>query len=284
MQITDVTIVVPTSYIPSHPSTKVIDETIKNIRFHFPNNEIILQIDGIREEQRQYEDEYNEYKNKVLWKCLHEYKNVLPIIFDKHSHQTTMMKRTIGLVETSLILYIEGDLPLRTDRPIEWQKCFDLIGNEKANVIRFYLREEVPVEHEHMMCGEEDIFLKTVQWSQNPHLALTEYYRKFILPNVKEINYIEDEIYGKVQTDCEYLPNQIIPSEDNYEFKIRNWEAHKIFIYYPDKGKNISRVIHLDGRKSTQKFTNDDNHWEWKTIEEAKKELRDSGFFENGEK
>jgi tRNA-dihydrouridine synthase len=57
-----------------------------------------------------------------------------------------------------------------------------------------------------------------------------------------------------------------------------------MFIYYPDKGKNISRVIHLDGRKSTQKFTNDDNHWEWKTIEEAKKELRDSGFFENGEK
>lgn len=66
---------------------------LKNIRFHFPNNEIILQIDGIREEQRQYEDEYNEYKNKVLWKCLHEYKNILPIIFDKHSHQTTMMKK-----------------------------------------------------------------------------------------------------------------------------------------------------------------------------------------------
>jgi hypothetical protein len=84
MQIGDVTIVVPTSYIPSHPSTKIIDETIKNIRFHFPNNEIILQIDGIREEQKQYEDQYNEYKNKVLWKCLHEYKNILPIIFDKH--------------------------------------------------------------------------------------------------------------------------------------------------------------------------------------------------------
>jgi hypothetical protein len=283
MQIGDVTIVVPTSYIPSHPSTKIIDETIKNIRFHFPNNEIILQIDGIREEQKQYEDQYNEYKNKVLWKCLHEYKNILPIIFDKHSHQTTMMKETIGLVETSLILYVEGDLPLRTDRLIEWQKCFDLIGNDKANVIRFYLREEVPMEHEHMMCGQEDIFLKTVQWSQNPHLALTEYYRKFILPNVKEINYIEDEIYGKVQTDCEYLPNQTIPSGDVYEFKIRNWEAHKMFIYYPDKGNNMSRVIHLDGRKSTQKFTNDDNHWQWKTIEEAKKELMDSGFFEKDE-
>jgi hypothetical protein len=283
MQIGDVTIIVPTSYIPSHPSTKIIDETINNIRFHFPDNEIILQIDGIREEQRQYEDQYNEYKNKVLWKCLHEYKNILPIIFDKHSHQTTMMKETIGLVETSLILYVEGDLPLRTDRLIEWQKCFDLIGNDKANLIRFYLREEVPMEHEHMMCGQEDIFLKTVQWSQNPHLALTEYYRKFILPNVKEINYIEDEIYGKVQTDCEYLPNQTIPSGDVYEFKIRNWEAHKMFIYYPDKGNNMSRVIHLDGRKSTQKFTNDDNHWQWKTIEEAKKELMDSGFFEEDE-
>lgn len=283
MQISDVTIVIPTSYIPSHPSTKIIDETIKNIRFHFPNNEIILQIDGIRKEQEQYEDEYNEYKNKILWKCLHQYENILPIIFDKHSHQTTMMKKTIKLIETSLILYIEGDLPLRTDRPIEWQRCFDLIGNEEANVIRFYLRENVPIEHEHMMCGQENIFLKTVQWSQNPHLALTKYYKEVILPNVGEINYIEDEFYGKVQTDCEYSPDEIIVLKDNYEFKIRNWQAHKIFIYSPDEGKNISRLIHLDGRQSTQKFTSDDNDWKWKTVEEVKQELNNSGFFKNGE-
>ena len=40
----DVTIILATSVLPSHPSTDIIDETIKCIRVHFPTNEIIMQI------------------------------------------------------------------------------------------------------------------------------------------------------------------------------------------------------------------------------------------------
>jgi hypothetical protein len=281
MQKSDVTIIVPTSYIPSHPSTKIIETTIKNTRFHFPDNEIILQIDGLRSEQSDYKKDYDEYKNRVLWKCLHEWENVLPIIFDEHSHQSTMMKKTINLVQTPLILYIEGDLPLRTDRDIDWNKCLDMFEYNKANTIRFYLREEMPQEHEHMMCGQEDSFIKTVQWSQNPHLSFTSYYKDIILPNVGETNYIEDEFYGKAQTDCEYLPEEEPVIEEPYVFKIRNWEAHKMFIYYPDNGQNISRVLHLDGRQSTKKFTQDDDFWEYTSIEDAKKILKQSEMFKD---
>jgi hypothetical protein len=52
-----------------------------------------------------------------------------------------------------------------------------------------------------------------------------------------------------------------------------------MFIYYPDNGINMSRVIHLDGRQSTQKFTSDDNHWSWTSIEDAKKIIKESDFF-----
>jgi len=279
MQKSDVTIIIPTSYIPSHPSTKVIETTINNTRFHFPDSEIILQIDGIRSEQLNYKKDYDEYKSKVLWKCLHEWKNVLPIIFDEHSHQSTMMKKTINLVQTPLILYIEGDLPLRIDRDIDWNKCFDMFEYNKANTIRFYLRERMPQEHVYMMCGQEDIFMKTVQWSQNPHLSFTNYYKDIILPSVGERNYIEDEFHGKVQVDCEYLPNEKKNEETPYVYKIRNWEAHKIFIYYPVSGQDLSRVLHLDGRQSTQKFTTDDEFWSYTSIEDAKKILKESDFF-----
>jgi hypothetical protein len=279
MQKSDVTIIIPTSYIPSHPSTKVIETTINNTRFHFPDSEIILQIDGIRSEQLNYKKDYDEYKSKVLWKCLHEWKNVLPIIFDEHSHQSTMMKKTINLVQTPLILYIEGDLPLRIDRDIDWNKCFDMFEYNKANTIRFYLRERMPQEHVYMMCGQEDIFMKTVQWSQNPHLSFTNYYKDIILPSVGERNYIEDEFHGKVQVDCEYLPNEKKNEETSYVYKIRNWEAHKIFIYYPVSGQDLSRVLHLDGRQSTQKFTTDDEFWSYTSIEDAKKILKESDFF-----
>ena len=66
MQKSDVTIIIPTSYIPSHPSIKVIETTIKNTRFHFPDSEIILQIDGLRLEQAEYKKDYDEHKNRVL--------------------------------------------------------------------------------------------------------------------------------------------------------------------------------------------------------------------------
>ena len=94
----DVTIVVVTSVLPDHPDTSILDETIRSIRHHFKENEIILQIDGLREERLNRKNDYDEFKNRVLWKCLHKWNNVLPVIFDQHSHQSTMMKKTIDLM------------------------------------------------------------------------------------------------------------------------------------------------------------------------------------------
>jgi hypothetical protein len=242
MNIKDITIVIPTSVIPSHPDTTIIDETIKSIRYHFPDNEIILQVDGLRNEQSHRKDSYDEYKNRLLWKCLHEYVNVLPIIFEEHSHQSTMMKNTIDLVTTSLILYVEADMALRTDREIEWSKILDLLEDQsKANTVRIYLKESIPNEHQYLMRGIENGFMRTIQWSQTPHISRTEYYRKIVLPAIGEKTYIEDEFYK--------------------EPKNAPWVDHKLWIYYPNDEKGLSRAYHLDGRKGIKKFTSDDDAW-----------------------
>lgn len=242
MNINDITIVIPTSVIPDHPSTEIIDATIKSVRYHFPNNEIILQIDGIRQEQQHRKENYNEYKSRLLWKCLHEYSNVLPVIFNKHSHQTTMMKETISLIRTPLLFYIESDLPLRTDREIPWQDMMDMLDDpDKANTIRLYLNESIPSEHQYLMHEPVGDFLKTSQWSQTPHISRLDYYLKQLLPFVNDCSYIEDIFYGKVMQE--------------------NWENHKLWIYYPDNGKEMSRCLNLDGRKNLRKFTSDDDAW-----------------------
>jgi hypothetical protein len=238
----DVTIIIATSVLPSHPDTRIIDETISAIRVHFPNNEIILQIDGLREERLSRKADYDEYKNRVLWKCLHEWKNVLPIIFDEHSHQTTMMKETIDVINTSVMLYIEGDAPLTPDHEIDWQKCLDMLEYEKANTIRFHFEASIPFEHDHLMLGIEDGFMKTIQWSQRPHLSTVKYYRDIVLPFSDEKTFIEDRFHGKVQDD--------------------GWDIHKLWIYHPEG--NIKRSYHLDGREGTQKFTVDDDAWGYK--------------------
>jgi hypothetical protein len=235
----NITIVVVTSILPSHPDTLILDETIASVRSHFPENEIILQIDGLREERLERKDAYDEFKSRVLWKCLHQWKNVLPIIFDEHSHQTNMMKETIGLVQTAAIVYVEGDAPLTPDIEIDWQKCLDLLEYEKANTIRFHFEASIPVEHEHLMFGLEDGFMKTTQWSQRPHLSLTKYYREVVLPACDERTFIEDKFHGVVQDD--------------------GWDKHKLWIYHPEG--SIKRSYHLDGRAGTRKFTQDDDVW-----------------------
>jgi hypothetical protein len=245
----DVTIIIATSIIPGHPSTDMIDETIKSIRHHFPNNEIIMQIDGLRSEQLHRKEDYDEYKNRILWKCLHEYKNVLPIIFDKHSHQSTMLKQTINLINTSCLLYIEGDAPLTPDVEIDWNKCLDMIEYGKANTIRFHFESSIPEPHNHLMFGLEDGFMKTSQWSQRPHLSTVEYYRKVILPEVEDFAFIEDTTHGRVQDDIS--PYGVF-SEDG-------WNKHKLWIYHPEG--NIKRSYHLDGRQGTRKYTRDDLIW-----------------------
>lgn len=235
----DITIVIVTSVLPDHPSTTIIDQTISDIRKHFEKNEIILQIDGLREERLSRKEDYDEYKNIILWKCLHEWNNVLPIIFDEHCHQTTMMRKTIDLIDTPVMLYVEGDAPLVPDYEIDWQKCLDLIKYKDANTIRFHFEASIPKEHDHLMFGLEDGFMKTTQWSQRPHLSTVNYYKNVVLPFCNEKTFIEDRFHGKVQDD--------------------GWDAHKLWIYHPEG--NIKRSYHLDGRQGTKKFTSDDEAW-----------------------
>lgn len=235
----DITIVMPVSILPSHPDTWILEETINSIRYHFPQNEIILQIDGLRKERKNRKEDYDEFKNRVLWKCLHEWNNVLPIIFDEHSHQTTMMKKTIGDIKTSALLYVESDAPLVTDYDIDWEECLDMLEYEKAKTIRFHFEAFIPKPHEYLMFEKKGNFIKTIQWSQRPHLSLVQYYRDVVLPFCEEKTFIEDRFHGKVQDDA--------------------WEIHKLWIYHPEG--NIKRSYHLDGRAGTRKFTDDDLVW-----------------------
>ena len=245
----DITIILVTSVIPSHPSTTMIDQTINDLRVHLPNNEIIMQVDGLREEQKHRKKDYDEYKNRILWKCLHEYKNVIPIIFEEHNHQTNMMRRTIHEVKTPLLLYVEGDAPLTPDETIDWQKCLSMFEQDKANTIRFHFEASIPEPHKHLMFGLEDGFMKTAQWSQRPHLSTVKYYKEIVLPFSDERTFIEDRFHGKIQDDC--FPENTFSQE--------GWEKHKLWIYHPEG--HIKRSYHLDGRKGTRKFTSDDEAW-----------------------
>lgn len=241
----DITVVIATSVLPSHPSTAIIDETIASIRHHLPVSEIILQMDGIRDEQVDRTDDYIEYKKQVYWKALHEWHNVLPIEFDKHSHQSTMMAETFQYIKTPLMLYVEGDTPLTTAKSIDWDACKKMIYDGDANTIRFHHEDVIPKDHQHLMLETQGDFIRTYQWSQRPHLSSVMYYKESVIPQVPSNQFIEDTYHGVLHNAWN-------------DYGMIGWHKHRLWIYYPDKGVHIKRSENLDGRAGGLKYTSDD--------------------------
>lgn len=243
MKKNNITVIVATSPLVSHPDTRIIDETLASIRNHLPTADIILQFDGVHESQKRLTDNYNHYKNKMLWRCLHEYTNVLPVVFETHQHQSGMLHQTIGDIKTPLLLYVEGDTPLTIDRQIDWQSCIDFIDEGQANTIRFHFEEIIPTEHESLMWGNPvKGFLRTNQWSQRPHLSSTLYYQELLkyFPTDSR-TFIEDEWHGVVIND--WLENGK-----------HGWYKHRLWIYYKADSLGIKRSYTTDGREGEPKF------------------------------
>lgn len=235
----DITVVVPTSPIRSHPDTAIIEHTVASIRHHLPAALIILTFDGVRAEQQNMRCEYEEYIRRVLWRADHDrsWGQVLPFVFDKHVHQVGMMRAIIDHIRTPLLMYVEHDMPLRTDREIDLDGVVRFIRSGRSDLVRFYLRDEIPQEHGYLMHGiESDApYLRTSQWSQNVHVATVDLYRRALTshfsPDAK--SFIEDGLHGPVAGSY--------PSDD-----------YRLHIYHPSG--DIRCLQHLDGRGAESKF------------------------------
>lgn len=227
------TVVVPTSYIPSHPSTEIIEETLSSIRYH-TDAPILITIDELRPEYASKEDDYYGYIEKLLWKCNFEYENIVPFMMPKHTHQVGMMRKALEWIDTPYILYVEHDTPL-VKRDIDFAYLYSQMENGYVNMVRFHYDVSIHESHQHMLVPEKNRsrLVATKQWSQRPHLALTDFYRFVMGLFSPHANcFIEDFIHGKCQYD---------------EFD--NW---KTFIYSPST--DIKFSYHLDGRAGNNKF------------------------------
>jgi hypothetical protein len=247
-----ITVLVPTSPIGSNPDTSIINETIESVRTHLPTAEIILMFDGVRSEQEEMRADYNEYIRQVLWLANHKWKNIYPIIFKEHQHQALMTKEALKHVNTDLVLFVEHDTPIAPDRVIEWEGIVNCIKEGEANLVRLCHEELILPDYKHMTLDEEPLkvgsklipMVRTVQWSQRPHVASTAFYKTFLdlfFDNDKR-TMIEDKMHSVVHSA--YLEGGVMA-----------WNLWKIWIYHPDTDAlGIKRSYHLDGRGSASKY------------------------------
>jgi hypothetical protein len=245
----NITVLIPTSPIPSHPSTEVIETTVASVRHHLPDAEIIVMCDGVRPEQEHRRAAYEEYLHRLVQLTANRWGACVPVIFDEHAHQANMTRETLSMVRSPLVLFVEHDTPLTEDNPIEWDLCERAILDDHLDVVRFHYESTIPSPHQRLMferypkpVGGLPV-IRTRQWSQRPHLASTRYYRRAIRdnfpPNCRTM--IEDKMHGVCQDE--------------------RWARNRLGIYAVDPA-NLKRSWTVDGRKDDPMFDMDYGTWD----------------------
>lgn len=234
------TVLVPTSPIPSNPDTTIIETTVGSIRERLPHAEIIVMVDGVRPAQEHRRAGYDEYTRRLIWLCAHQWENVVPVVAGTLRHQSGMTRRAIRTVRTPLVFFVEHDMPLTGDIPFD-AFAATLLDHLTLDVVRLSFNHDWEPAHEHMRIDKTPGLVgaipvkRTWQWSQNPHVATTAYYREIMeLYVTDEPRFVEEVMSGVVAgMFCDH--------------GMAGWARHRIGIYAPDG--NLARCYHLDGRQ-----------------------------------
>jgi hypothetical protein len=215
------TAVITASPLPSHPDFSILAETVESVRERLPGNEICIAFDGAREPNADYE----EHIRRVSWWANQYWPETWIHYTGKWKHQAGTLKDVLPHIQSGALLVLEADTPIMGDIP--FGRLVELVYEETFNHIRLHYDDKIHPEHKYLMRGMSyGETMRTVQYSQRPHVALVSWYSELLshIPDTAR-TYVEDEVYG-------WIANS-------------EWERWKLGIYAP---KHMKRSYHLDGR------------------------------------
>ena len=199
-----VTVLMPSSPTPSHPSTEMLEDTVARLRAYpeLRGAEILLMLDGVRGEQADRAEAYEEYRRRVVELCAWDsrFTGVLPIVHAEHLHQAEMTRRALDLARTPLVLFVEHDTYPHGE--IDWPGLFRVASREDVDAVRLHIFDRVMPEHVPLYGQRREVdgvpVIPTRQWSQRPHLAKASWYRRMIaeLFAQEDRTMIEDRVHG----------------------------------------------------------------------------------------
>ena len=227
-----ITILVSTSPRPTHPSPRILDQTITSVRAQLPSAPIIIMCDGVPSDiDRTALVNYVGFVNEIQGR----YDNARVMTHGTWQQQSGTLGPALELVQTPILLYLEDDWSIHPN--VEWDKLCSIILEGFANYVRLYSNCRIHPLHEGMMIDrviEQGVpFVRTWQWSQNPHLAGTEFYRREVLPRVTgHVDAIENIMHQACACDGPEA-----------------WDRWRLAIYNPENEGTMQMITHLNGRQ-----------------------------------
>lgn len=242
----EITVCIVTSPAPSHPSTTMIEETIASVQERLPGAEIHLLIDGVREEQSDRADDYWEYARRLCG-LVNADPTIVPYVAPEHQHQSGMFRLAVNRIKTPYVMFVEHDTPLVGD--IDFDRVLAAMSAHEIASMRFLHEVSVPPGSEGLfldsVAGREDRpFLRTVQWSQRPHVARTDWYRDIMATYFGwgSRTMIEDVMHGVVQH---------MHTGDRTAVR-KGFQKWRMAVWAPEE--NFKHSGHLDGREGDPKY------------------------------
>lgn len=237
-----ITVLIPTSPAPLHPSTAHLEETVAAVRAQLPHAEIVIAADGVRPELAEWASDYAEYLRRVLWLCNYEWHNVVPFVAGEWLHQAELTRRALDFVRTPLVLFIEHDRPPTGE--IDWEGLCAVVASGRIDQARLHPEVEVHPDQAHLMLGPPALIggvplQRTAAWWQHPHLCRTDWYRSALTDHFPpgSRTFIEDRLYQLAESDF-------------FDHGLSSWQRWKLAIYAPE---GMRRSYHLDSRGDAPK-------------------------------
>lgn len=237
-----VTVLIPTSFAPSHPSIVLVRTAVCSVRrvLSLPSTRILVCCDGPPRDADARE-RYEEYKARL--KAFAPTEGSTVVERSTHGGLPGVLLEGFQWIDTPLVLVFQHDFEVV--RSIDVTKVCETLLRDDLQVkhLRLNHRTTRPIKSDFVLKPYEHPkaplpLLRTSSWSDMPHFARTSYYRERVLPLIRASS-------GRLGVENRLGP-LLLADIDRLGFDTAH-PLHGTFLYGRLGDPPIVR--HLDGRR-----------------------------------
>ncbi|CAJ1938854.1 unnamed protein product [Cylindrotheca closterium] len=216
--LTDSTVIITSSLIPTHPSIRMVNETVNSIREMIGglayNTPILISVDGRKEYNKEDIERLQKYVENLRMRFLHDpYVTILNNY--QFGHISNSIRVALQMVETEFVYVVQHDF--KFIKPINHTSLVGVMREhpDQIKMVRFGKNRfrgdvlDVCDEYNKLDSVKYGIYLVLAQWSDNNHFTTKKHYDRILKDIGPTPRPVEAPMMGHLvlnaTSDCTYL-------------------------------------------------------------------------------